>query len=88
MRYFNSLGLGAILVILIFLTFLEILWVINTEENMATEEAFVWRGNISTHQCDLITFKSNTLESNLYGIYLNSLLLNGCISLIVMFKSH
>ena len=55
---------------------------------METGEAFVWRGHISTYQCDLIPIKSNTPASNLYGINLRSLLLNGCISLITMFKSH
>ena len=57
MRYFNRLVLRTILVILISLTFLEIIWRINTEEPTTTEEPFVWRGNISTYQRDL--FPSN-----------------------------
>ena len=57
MIYFNRLVLRTILVILISLTFLEIIWRINTEEPTTTEEPFVWRGNISTYQRDL--FPSN-----------------------------
>ena len=49
---------------------------LNTEETMASEE------------CDLITFKYNKLTSNSDGINLSSLLLNGWIYLIDMFKSH
>ena len=52
MIYFNWLVLGTILIIFIFLNFLEILWSINTEEPMATEEVFVQRVNISAYQCD------------------------------------
>ena len=45
----------------------------------------MWRENISTYHCDLITFKSNTLASNFDGINLRSLLLNGFAYLIAMF---
>ena len=55
---------------------------------MATEEKFMWRGKIFRYQCDLIPVKSNTLASNLDGINLSSLFLNGWIYLIVMFTSY
>ena len=55
---------------------------------MATEETFLWKGNISTYQCDWIHVKSNTLTSNLDGINLRSLLLNGWRSCIDIFTSQ
>ena len=55
---------------------------------MSTEEAFVWRGNISTYQCDLIPIKSDTLASSLDGIKLRSLLLNVWIYIIAMLTYH
>ena len=88
MRYFNRLVLGTILVIFISPTFLEIRWIINNEEPTETEEAFVQRGNISTYLSDWINVKDNTLESNLDGMNLSYLLLNGWISCITIFTSQ
>ena len=55
---------------------------------MAKKESFVCTGNISTYQCGRIPIKYNTMSSNLDGINLSYLLLNGCISLIDIFTSH
>ena len=88
MIYINRLVLGTILVIFVSLNFLEILWIIKTEEPMATEELFVQSGNISTYQCGLILVKSNTLVSNLDGTNLSCLFLNWWISLIDIFTSQ
>ena len=55
---------------------------------MEIEESFVRRLNISTYQCDLIPVKYNTLASNLDGISLKYLLLNGWSFLIVIFTSQ
>ena len=88
MIHFDRLLLGTIQFILISLTLLEIMWIIKNKEPITIEEALVWRGNISTYQCDLIPVNYNTLTYNLYGIHLSSLFLNGFTSLISMFTSH
>ena len=64
------------------------MWSITTDGPMVTEEAFLWRRNVSTHQCDLIPVKSNTLASNLDVINLISLLLSDYIDLITMLTPH
>ena len=76
------------LLIFISLNFLEIIWSINTEERMKIEDEFAWRGNISIYQCYLVLVKCITLEFNLGGINLSSLLLNEWVSLVYMFTSH
>ena len=54
---------------------------------MATEGAFLWRGDISEYQRALLSVDSNTLASNFDGLALSSLLFNGWSSLIAMFTS-
>ena len=76
-----------ILAMFISLPFMEIQWRIKTEDALATEEACVWRGDIRAYQRAFLPVNSNTLASNLDGLTLSYLLLNGWSSLIAMFTS-